>query len=76
VVRVRSALGAFAADHDDARASRAQGLAVPVAVVARDGEAVVVQQRRELLREGEAQRDARALRALLFRAPLLVPALV
>ena len=58
---VCGALGAFAADHDDARASRAQGLAVPLAVAPRDGEAVVVHQRCELLREGVAQRDARGL---------------
>src|SRR5215213_7579596 len=63
----------LAAYHDDARARGTQRLAVPVSVLADDGEALVVQQRRELLREGVAQRGAGDLRALFLA---LVPALV
>src|SRR3712207_2408277 len=63
--RVCVPLGAFAADHDDARAGRGQRLTVPVAVAPHDGKAVVVQQRRKFLREGVTQRYACDLGALL-----------
>ena len=68
-----SPLRALAADYDDASADGGQQLKIPISVLPYDAEAIVVQQRRKLLREGVAQRDARDLGVLLLA---LVPASV
>src|SRR3954470_887007 len=58
-------LYALAADHDDTRAGCGQRLKIPIAVLPYDAKTIIMQQRRQLLREGEAHSDARDLGVLL-----------
>src|SRR5215212_3308622 len=53
-----SPLCALAANHDNTGAGGAQRLKIPIAILPYDCEAIIVQQRRKLLREGVAHGDA------------------
>lgn len=70
---VRAPVCALAAHYNDTRACGGQRLSMPIAVLPYDAEAIVVQQRRKLLREGIAQRGARDLGVFfLARVPAFV----